>query len=108
MQYGKYHQSLTSFDKKFPTFHIIRIRDLFDNRSKKKWFHGGRPWLKKRVKGGKLERNPHYAEWCKWMMILNKPWKEEPWSVKGPWGELGPQVDVSVGYDSSVAYFWCC
>ncbi len=91
VKYGKHHQSLSGFDGKFPTFHMVRIRDLFN--TKKKKFRNGDPWLPSKKGAKRRRRNPYYWEWCKWMTILHRPWKNDPWTA-GLWGKKSMEMSA--------------
>ena len=93
VKYGKTHQSLIPFDNEFPIHHVVRVRDLFDSKSKR--YGNGSPWLKRKTDKGERIRNPHYPEWCKWMTILHKPWAEDPWSSGDLWGEEGKNMGTT-------------
>jgi hypothetical protein len=90
VKYGKIHESLKPFDGEFPKHHVLRVRDLFDGRGKR--FRGGEPWLRRKTESGERIRSPHYAEWCKWMTILHKPWTTDPWTSGDLWGEDGKDM----------------
>ena len=58
----------------------LRVRDLFDGKTAdgKRIRYTGNPWLKRKTEDGERIRNPQYAEWCKWMTMLHKPWSSDP------------------------------
>ena len=68
LDYGRFHQSMQEFNNTFPKYHVVRVRDLWQ----KKLHRGNKTVADPDTTGGRLP-NPHYWEWCKWMLILHKP-----------------------------------
>ena len=69
------HESLRSFDNTFPTYHVVRIKDIWQRD-----LHYGRPDMADPERPGFRIPNPMFWKWCKWMLILHKPWHEDPWT----------------------------
>lgn len=80
------HKSLADFDNTFPTYHVVRVKDLWQ-----KDLHYGRPDMADPDHPGQRIPNPSYWKWCKWMLILHKPWHENPWEY-GLWGPLSMEM----------------
>ena len=58
----------------------MRVKDLWQ-----KDLHYGKPVISDPDNRGEKIANPNFWKWCKWMLVLHKPWDINPY-VSGLWG----------------------